>query len=46
VVQAEAKGQTFYRVRVGRFATREEAELVRESLALHDGYRDAFLTGD
>jgi cell division septation protein DedD len=46
VVQAEVKGQTFYRVRVGRFATREEAELVRESLALHDVYRDAFLTGD
>lgn len=46
VVQAKVKGQTFYRVRVGRFATREEAELVRESLALHDGYRDAFLTGD
>ena len=34
VVQAEMKGQTFYRVRVGRFATREEAELVRASLAL------------
>lgn len=46
VIQAKVKGQTYYRVRVGRFATREEAESVRRSLALEEGYRDAYLTGD
>ena len=45
-VQAEVKGQTYYRVRVGRFATRAEAESVRESLAREESYRDAYLTGD
>jgi cell division septation protein DedD len=46
VVQAEVKGQPYYRVRVGPFTTREEAESVRESLARQEGYRDAYLTGD
>ncbi|HEY2922995.1 MAG TPA: SPOR domain-containing protein, partial [Candidatus Binatia bacterium] len=46
VVQAEVKGQTYYRVRVGHFAAREEAESVRQSLARQEGYRDAYLTGD
>jgi cell division septation protein DedD len=46
VVQAAVKGQTYYRVRVGRFATREEAESARASLASQQGYRDAYLTGD
>jgi cell division septation protein DedD len=46
VVEAEVKGQPYYRVRVGPFTTREEAESVRESLARHEGYRDAYLTGD
>ena len=46
VVQAEVNGQTYYRVRVGRFDTREEAESVRQSLARQEGYRDAYLTGD
>lgn len=46
VVQAEVNGQTYYRVRVGRFDAREEAESVRQSLARQEGYRDAYLTGD
>jgi cell division septation protein DedD len=46
VIQTEVKGQTYYRVRVGRFATRKEAESVRRSLALEEGYRDAYLTSD
>jgi cell division septation protein DedD len=46
VVQAEVKGQTYYRVRVGRFGAREQAESVRQSLAHQEGYKDAFLTGD
>ena len=46
VVRAEVKGQTYYRVRVGHFAAREEAESMRQSLARQEGYRDAYLTGD
>jgi cell division septation protein DedD len=46
VIQAEVKGQSYYRVRVGRFDTREEAESVRQSLVRQEGYRDAYLTGD
>jgi cell division septation protein DedD len=46
VVQAEVKGLTYYRVRVGHFAAREEAESVRQSLARQEDYRDAYLTGD
>jgi len=46
MVQAEVKGQTYYRVRVGHFNAREEAESVRQSLAQQEGYRDAYLTGD
>jgi cell division septation protein DedD len=46
VVRAEVKGQTYYRVRVGHFDAREEAELVRQSLTRQEGYRDAYLTGD
>jgi cell division septation protein DedD len=46
LVQAEVKGQTYYRVRVGHFDAREEAELVRQSLLRQEGYRDAYLTGD
>ncbi len=33
VVQAVVKGQTYYRVRVGHFDAREDAESVRQSLA-------------
>lgn len=46
VVHAEVKGHTYYRVRVGSFDAREEAESVRQSLASQEGYRDAYLTGD
>jgi cell division septation protein DedD len=46
VVTAAVKGQTYYRVRVGQFDSREEAESVRQSLARREGYRDAYLTGD
>jgi cell division septation protein DedD len=46
LVQAEVKGQTYYRVRVGHFDAREKAEAVRESLAGQEGYRDAYLAGD
>jgi len=46
MVQAEVKGQIYYRVRVGHFDAREQAEAVRQSLAHQEGYRDAYLTGD
>lgn len=46
VVRTEVKGQTYYRVRVGHFDAREEAEAVRQSLTRQEGYRDAYLTGD
>jgi len=46
VVQAEVKGQTYHRVRIGPFSVREEAEPVRESLTRHEVYRDAYLATD
>ena len=46
VVQADVKGQTYYRVRVGNFDSREKAESARQSLTRQAGYRDAYLTGD
>lgn len=46
VAPAEVKGKTFYRVRVGPFNSRDEANSVRQSLAGRDGYRDAFLARD
>ena len=46
VVQAEVKGQSYYRVRVGYFDSREKAESVRQSLTRQEGYPEAYLTGD
>lgn len=46
VVQAQVKGQTFYRVRIGPLAAQEEAESLRQSLARQEAYRDAFLAND
>ena len=46
VVQAEVKGQSYYRVRVGYFDSREKAESVLQSLTRQEGYPDAYLTGD
>ena len=46
VVTAEVRGQTYYRVRVGRFDARVEAESVRQSLARQEGYGGAYITND
>ena len=46
VVRAEIQGQTYHRVRVGRFSARDEAEPVRQSLSRHQAYRDAYLAAD
>jgi cell division septation protein DedD len=46
MVETERDGQTWYRVRVGRFATRGEAEALRGILASREGYRSSFITND
>jgi cell division septation protein DedD len=46
IVQAEVKGQTYYRVRVGHFAAQGEADSLRQLLARDEGFRDAFLARD
>ncbi len=46
VLQAEVRGQTFFRVRVGRFASQEEAESLRRLLAGEGDYRAAYLAYD
>lgn len=46
VAEVEVKGQIFYRVRIGRFDTREQAESARQSLVRQEGYRDAFLAAE
>jgi cell division septation protein DedD len=46
IVPAEINGKTYFRVRVGPFDDREEAESARRSLAQQEAYRDAYLTGE
>jgi hypothetical protein len=46
VLQAEVKGQTYFRVRVGHFASQEEAESLRQLLAGEEDYRTAYLAFD
>jgi len=46
LLQAEVKGQTYHRVRIGPFSAREEAEPVRKLLTRHEAYRDAYLAKD
>jgi DedD protein len=43
VVPAEVNGKSYFRVRVGPFDRREEAESARQSLAQQASYRDAYL---
>jgi cell division septation protein DedD len=43
VVGADVKGQTWYRVRVGHFAAREEAEALRTNLESKEGLKGSFL---
>lgn len=42
-VEAQLKGTTIYRVRVGYLATRKQAEELRGVLRSKEGFRDAFL---
>lgn len=46
VVRAEVKGQTFYRVRVGRYDVQQQAESLRQVLAGEGGHESAFLAVD
>jgi DedD protein len=43
VVDADVKGQTWYRVRVGHFAARQEAEALRTTLESQEGLSGSFL---
>jgi cell division septation protein DedD len=42
--EADVKGQTWYRVRVGRFSAREEAEALRGMLESNEGLSGSFVT--
>ena len=44
VVEADIKGQTWYRVRVGHLAARQEADALRTTLESQEGLSGAFLT--
>lgn len=46
MVETERDGQIWYRVRVGRFTTRPEAEALRGILASREDYRSPFITND
>lgn len=46
MVETDRDGQIWYRVRVGRFNTRAEAEALREILESRDSYRSPFITND
>ena len=43
VVKAEINGQTWYRVRIGQFQKKAEAESLRATLQTEEGFRDAFI---
>jgi cell division septation protein DedD len=44
VAEGDVKGQTWYRVRVGRFSAREEAEALRGVLESNEGLSGSFVT--
>ena len=46
VINADIKGTTWYRVRIGNFETRQDAENLRAALITKEGFRDAFLAGN
>jgi len=46
VVEGEVNGKTWYRVRVGRLAARDEAENLRQLLDSKEGLHGAFLARD
>ncbi|HVO92338.1 MAG TPA: SPOR domain-containing protein, partial [Terriglobales bacterium] len=45
IVEAEIRGLSWYRIRVGNLATRQEAEELSKTLRTQEGFRDAFIAG-
>jgi cell division septation protein DedD len=43
IVEAEIKGHTWYRIRVGNLPSRQEAEALGKILQSKEGFRDAFI---
>jgi septal ring-binding cell division protein DamX len=43
IVEADIRGQTWYRVRVGNFGAWQEAERARKTLESEEGFSDAFV---
>jgi cell division protein FtsN len=43
IVESEINGRIWYRVRVGSFATGQEAESARQTLEANEGFSDAFV---
>lgn len=43
VVEAEIKGQSWFRVRVGNLSSRQEAEALGKTLRSQEGFHDAFI---
>jgi len=46
VVETERDGQTWYRIRVGRFGTRAEAETLRQALENQEGFKSPVTIGE
>jgi cell division septation protein DedD len=43
IVEAEVKGQYWYRIRVGNLPSRQEAQALGKTLQSKEGFRDAFV---
>ena len=46
VIDADINGKTWHRVRIGTFATRQDAENLRSVLRAKEGIRDAYVAGN
>jgi DedD protein len=46
VIDADINGKTWHRVRIGTFATRQDAENLRSVLKAKEGIRDAYVAGN
>jgi cell division septation protein DedD len=46
VIDAEINGNTWHRLRIGTFDTRQDAENLRAALIAKEGFHDAYVTGN
>ena len=46
VINAEIHGKTWYRLRIGPFETRQDAENLRAALKAKEGFGDAYIAGN